>query len=238
MGRRARLGLLVQGAPGACGDEGTFCPPAQADRVRSFATEVVAAGVTPVAPQVASGSELTWNNLRPGTYLIESGTQPSIQGPMGLYGVLVVTDPAYPGQAFDEDLALLLSEIDPVQNAAVDAAVRTDGFSDTLVWSGQTGMCGDPAINTCYPPAVNYNPRYYLINGVSFDRSNAAASALTVGAAGAQGRVLLRFVNAGLRMHVPSVVGADMALLAEDGNRLPGVPKVQSVLFLSAGKTY
>ncbi len=29
--------------------------------------------------------------LRPGTYLIESGTHPSIQGPMGLYGILVVT---------------------------------------------------------------------------------------------------------------------------------------------------
>ncbi len=29
--------------------------------------------------------------LRPGTYLIHSGTQPSIQQPMGLYGVLVVT---------------------------------------------------------------------------------------------------------------------------------------------------
>ena len=29
--------------------------------------------------------------LSPGTYLIESGTHPSIQGPMGLYGILVVT---------------------------------------------------------------------------------------------------------------------------------------------------
>ena len=27
----------------------------------------------------------------PGTYLIESGTHPSIQGPMGLFGILVVT---------------------------------------------------------------------------------------------------------------------------------------------------
>jgi len=50
--------------------------------VRSFGTEVVTG--TPAV--------LTWANLRPGTYLIESGTHPSIQGPMGLYGVLVVTD--------------------------------------------------------------------------------------------------------------------------------------------------
>lgn len=205
-----------------------FTPPAQADRVRSFATEVAAGAATP----------LTWNNLRPGTYLIQSGTQPSIQGPMGLYGVLVVTDAAYPGQTFDKDIALLLSEIDPLQNTAVDTAVRTSGFSDTLVWSGQTGKCGDPTVHTCYPPTVNYDPRYYLINGQSFDRSNAAASALAVPAAATQGRVLLRFVNAGLRMHVPSVVGTNMTLLAEDGNKLPGVPKVQSHLFLAAGKTY
>ncbi|WP_244617332.1 choice-of-anchor Q domain-containing protein [Sulfurimicrobium lacus] len=212
-----------------------FTPPAQADRVRSFATEVAAGATT----------ALTWNNLRPGTYLIESGTQPSIQGAMGMYGVLVVTDPlvtvavpqAY-GQTFDKDVALLLSEIDPVQNTAVDTAVRTAGFSDALVWSGQTGKCGDPTVHTCYPPAVNYDPRYYLINGTSFDRSNSAASALSVPASATQGRVMLRFVNAGLRMHIPSVVGANMTLLAEDGNKLPGVPKVQSSVFLAAGKTY
>lgn len=205
-----------------------FTPPAQAARVRSFGTEVAAGATT----------ALTWNNLRPGTYLIESGTQPSIQGPMGLYGMLVVTDPAYPGQAFDKDVALLLSEIDPVQNTAVDTAVRTAGFSDALVWNGQTGKCGDPTVHTCYPPAVNYDPLYYLINGVSFDRSNLASSALAVPAATVHGRVLLRFVNAGLRMHVPSVVNANMTLLAEDGNKLPGVPKVQSALFLAAGKSY
>ncbi len=216
------------GTAGACGDEGTFCPPAQADRVRSMATEVTAGATT----------ALTWNNLKPGTYLIESGTQPSIQGPMGLYGVLVVTDAAYPGPVIDSDLALVLSEIDPVQNAAVDTAVRTDGFSDTLVWSGQTGQCGDPLVHTCYPPTVNYDPRYFLINGVSFDRNNPAASAHALPGTATSGNVLLRFVNAGLRMHIPSVVGASMALLAEDGNKLPGVPKVQNSLFLPAGKTY
>src|SRR6267143_2372701 len=56
-------------------------PPAQGPRVQSFSTEVAAGGTTP----------LTWTALRPGTYLIESGTHPSIQGPMGLYGILVVT---------------------------------------------------------------------------------------------------------------------------------------------------
>src|SRR5512143_905274 len=227
----------------AGGGNPTFTPPAQVDRVQSFATEVAA----------GSSQDLTWNNLRPGTYLIESGTHPSIQGPMGLYGVLVVTDATYPGVAYDTDVALLFSEIDAVQNRAVDAAVRTDGFSETKVWSGLAGSpsgCGNPlnadgtanpTYNTCYPPAVNYSPRYYLINGVSFDRTNpdnATQSILPAPALAVSGNVLLRFVNAGSRMHVPSVVGANMTLYAEDGNALPGVPKVQNEVFLAAGKTY
>ena len=220
----------------------TFVPPPQADRVRSFATEVkVADGAT--------GRSLTWSNLRPGTYLIHSGTQPSIQHPMGLYGVLVVADPrrhlsfraAY-GTPFDTDVPLLLSEIDPDQNRAVDQAVKTSGFSDALVWDGQTGKCGDPAVHTCYPPAVNYSPLYYLVNGVSFDRTKISdpnfASAINVPAAGAQKNVLLRFVNAGLRLHVPSVIGANMTLLAEDSFKLPGTPRMQASVALAAGKTY
>ena len=59
------------------------------------------------------------------------------------------------------------------------------------------------------------------------------------------GNVLVRLVNAGLRMHVPSIVGAQtgagaagFALIAEDGNPLPGVPRIQNEVFLAAGKTY
>ena len=216
-----------------------FTPPAQKDRVRSFATEVAVG---------TSSTVLRWAGLKPGTYLLESGTHPSIQGPMGLYGVIVVTDTtvtpnqAYPGVAYDKDIPLLLSEIDPVQNAAVDAAVNNPGFSEATVWSGAPGACGDITqpitAHTCYPPAVNYDPRYYLINGVSFDRTNPGNSALAVPAPATSGNVLLRFVNAGLRMHVPSVVGLDMKLIAEDGNVLPGIPKVQNEVFLAAGKTY
>ncbi|RDK02899.1 choice-of-anchor Q domain-containing protein [Paraburkholderia lacunae] len=231
----------------------TFTPPAQGPRVQSFATEV-ATGTT---------TALTWSNLSPGTYLIESGTHPSIQGPMGLYGVLVVKTPvggnvscpvasqtyqAYPNICYDADVPLVLSEIDPVQNTAVAAAVTTTGFSETKVWSGLSGGCGDSkstSFGTCYPPAVNYDPRYYLINGVAFDRTNANASAFPAAATASTGQVLVRFVNAGLRMHVPSVVGAQtgtpavsgFSLIAEDGNVLPGNARVQSEVFLAAGKT-
>jgi hypothetical protein len=232
-------------------------PPAQGPRVQSFATEIAAGATT----------ALTWSNLKPGTYLIESGTHPSIQAAMGLYGVLVVTTPpagatagtAYPGVSYGAEVPLVFSEIDPVQNTAVSAAVNTVGFSETMVWSGLAGGCGNPytatgaanpTYNQCYPPAVNYTPLYYLINGVAFDKTNASRSlfAATPGNATtpAAGTLLVRLVNAGVRMHVPSIVGSQtgtagaggFALIAEDGNPLPGVPRVQSEVFMAAGKTY
>src|SRR5438876_2303430 len=265
---------------------GVGTPPVQGNRVQSFSTEVVATGVTPVPPQVASGSALCWGltcttpspALKPGTYLIESGTHPSIQGPMGLYGILVVTTApsgttagtAYGTGAtavtYSADIPLLLSEIDPVQNLAVSKAVGTAGFNETNVWSGLYGGCGNPwnangtanttTYQTCYPPAVNYTPLYYLINGRAFDKTNSSASLFAAApgstSAPVTGTVLVRLVNAGLRMHVPSIVGAQtgvavapattppsgFSLIAEDGNVLPGVPRVQSEVFMPAGKTY
>ncbi|PYY10931.1 MAG: hypothetical protein DMG69_05250 [Acidobacteria bacterium] len=239
-------------------------PPVQGNRVQSFSTEVAA----------GASAALTWSALRPGTYLIESGTHPSLQGPMGLYGILVVTTApagtsagtAYPAVAatatsaavpavtYNAEIPLLFSEIDPVQNKAVNAAVNTAGFSETAVWSGQPGGCGNPSsatYNTCYPPAVNYTPLYYLINGVAFDKTHASTSLFAATpASGVTGSVLVRLVNAGLRMHVPSIVGdqytstgattaaSGFALIAEDGNPLPGIPRVQSEVFMAAGKTY
>src|SRR5205085_11645651 len=91
----------------------------------------------------------------------------------------------------------------------------------------------------------NYTPLYYLINGRAFDKTNANASLFAAAPATvATGTVLVRVVNAGLRMHVPSIVGAQtetavpgFSLIAEDGNVLPGVPRVQSEVFMPAGKT-
>src|SRR6266446_5072893 len=248
----------IAGNPPGAPLTGAGTPPAQGPRVQSFSTEVLAGATTATA--------LTWPAapLRPGTYLIESGTHPSIQGPMGLYGILVVTTApsgttagtAYGTGAtavtYSADLPLLLSEIDPVQNTAVQAAVGTVGFSETKVWSGLYGGCGNPvnangtanaAYQTCYPPAVNYTPLYYLVNGHAFDKTNASASLFAAApAAGVTGSVLVRLVNAGLRMHVPSIVGAQtgvavapattapsgFSLIAENGNVLPGIPRVQS----------
>ena len=316
-----------------------FVPPPQGARVQSFATEVLPGATAPTA--------LPWTAPNPGTYLLESGTHPSIQGPMGLFGIVVVTaapsgtttGTAYPGVAYNADIPLLFSEIDPVQNKAVDAAVRTAGFSESAVHgpysaqplgsinlinpgSGYTSaptvsftgggqitaatatavidtdstsptfgqiteiditnggsytsaptvtigggggkdakanaaltlanntlaVCKDNSglVAACYPPAVNYTPLYYLINGVAFDRTNGLKSLFAAApTSGVTGTVLLRMVNAGLRMHIPSVVGAQtdtaapgFSLIAEDGNVLPGARRIQSEVFMAPGKTY
>jgi hypothetical protein len=423
-------------------------PPAQGPRVQSMAQEVTS--VTPAT--------LTWSALKPGTYLLESGTHPSIQVPMGLIGMLVVTTPpsagtvgtaypqmttpgstntaavqaAVPAQTYSAEVPLEFSEIDPVQNRAVDMAVRTAGFSETAVWSrmnfddvssltltnggsgytaplsvtfagGGSGASGasatatlggfisgitlggggtgytaptvsisdtspgigtgatatatvsggvitgltitDPGSNysnpvvqindttgtgatataattgmpgviysvaltngggqyssvpnvmisgatgsgatatagitlagcgtshTCYPPAVNYTPFYYLINGLAFDKTNPTNSlfAVTAGVnttsapgggtttspatSNISGNLLVRLVNAGLRMHVPQIVGSQttgfngaggsatvggFTLIAEDGNPVPNIaaPRVKTEVFMAAGKTY
>jgi len=337
-----------------------FNPPPQPPRTQSFATEVA----------VGSPAVLSWTGLKPGTYLIESGTHPSIQGPMGLYGVLVVTTAPSATSAgvaygsgttavtYDADIPVIFSEIDPVQNMAVNAAVTTAGFNEnasrglilqagpiasvdvlnggggfnplspptvTITGAGGTGATGVAVVNSsgqiasititnggsgytgsvaasgisisnagggsgailqanlgvaansasachyvnavtpdaaaCYPSAVNYTPLYYLINGVAFDKTHptnslfAATAPVTAPSTltnTATGLVLVRMVNAGLRMHVPSIVGSltynaatsattpvgGMSLIAEDGNRLPGFARVQSEVFMAAGKTY
>jgi len=228
-----------------------FTPPTQPNRVESFGKETTP-GATP--------GVYTWNNLKPGTYLYETGTHPSIQAPMGLYGVIVVTTPpvtaagtgavavptvttpgtAYPTPVgatanpylYDADAVALFSEIDPVQNAAVDKVAAAGTINEV------TGCVG----TLCYPAAVNYAPVYYLLNGAAFDRSNPTKSVIGLPQAATAGstltgRVMVRMANAGLRMHTPTIVGPTMAVIAEDGHPAPGNPKLQTEIVLPAGKT-
>src|SRR6516164_6226411 len=117
------------GVPCTANDSGAI-PPTQGPRVQSFSTEVAA----------GTAASLAWPALVPGTYLLESGTHPSIQVPMGLIGMLVVTQApsssaagmayplftnttaasqvAVPEVDYNAELPLEFSEIDPVQNKA------------------------------------------------------------------------------------------------------------------------
>jgi hypothetical protein len=69
-----------------------FTPPTQGARAQAFAQEVCGTNTAiNAAPCTTRTITYTWTSLTPGTYLIETGSYPSIQAPMGLYGVLVVT---------------------------------------------------------------------------------------------------------------------------------------------------
>lgn len=208
-----------------------FTPPAQGLRARSFSPEAAANGGT---------QTYTWANLKPGTYIYETGSHPSIQAPMGMYGLLVVTTAptatlpgaAYPGINYDGEAALLFSDVDPVLNTAVEQAATLSAGCPAL-----TGVCTGVINEANYPQAVNFTPIYFLINGRSFDPTTLQTNAFSIPATAATGNVLMRLANAGLRNYVPATLGLPMAVVAEDGNVLPGNPKVKSQLLLPAGKT-
>ena len=169
------------------GSTGPRTGPAQ--RVRSFTHETAAGGV-PVA--------YTWSNLKPGTYLYHSGTQPQVQVQMGLYGA--VTKPAgaglaYDGVGYDIEHLLLFSEIDPALHDAV---------------AGPTPTYGTPA----YPSTIDYQPKYFLINGAPYTLATPCLDGgLTVG-----NRILLRMLNAGLREFAPMILESHWDVVAEGGS--------------------
>ena len=88
----------------------------------------------------------------------------------------------------------------------------------------------DPVLHN--PPAaatpLGYKPRHFLVNG--------SASQPTLNAGDTSQPTVLRFLNAGLDFHVPTLNGGYMSLVAEDGNLYP-FPKQQYSVNLAAGKT-
>jgi len=173
-------------------------------RVRSFTHETAPGAV----------GTYTWNQLAPGTYLYMSGTHPAVQVQMGLYGALKKDFSAgnvYQNISYDKELILLYSEVDP----ALHDAVASDNYGP-----------GKAVKST-----INYQPRYFLVNGTLHAPTDPA---LPAGAEGEQ--VLLRLLNAGLRTVAPLLQGAHMKLVAEDGKRYRFQKEQYSVL-LSAGKT-
>ncbi len=201
-------------------------------RVRSFTHEAAAYDAGTATPGTDT---YAWAPLKPGTYLIQSGTHPGVQIPMGLYAVLRVD--AAQGVAYQtpvprsyaKEAILLFSEIDPALNAAVSSG--TYGGVD-------------------YPTALaaGYAPQYFLLNGSPWSPSKsplatylpydpAFAGVNGAPAAVAPGEVtLLRILNAGLRSRVPVLQGPELDLVAEDGHSYSFAEKRQAVE-LPAAKT-
>lgn len=178
-----------------------------AQRVESFNHEV-APGSTGV---------YSWSNVTPGTYLYGSGTHPSVQVQMGLYGAAkkdAAAGQAYNGNNIDstykKEAVIFLSEIDPALHQAV-----------------ASGTYGTPA----YPGTILYNPKYFLVNGNPY-----TGGQLPIPAGYMNENLLIRFLNAGLESHAPDLTGLYFKAIAEDGNLYPFAKEQYSVL-LPAGKT-
>lgn len=153
--------------------------------------------------------------VRPGSFIYHSATHMPVQVPMGLYGGVkkdAAVGQAYGGAdtAYQNEVLLFYSEVDPDLNAAVAA-----------------GTYGSAA----YPSTVNYSPKYFLVNGEPYSGATLPFNA------GAPGETaLIRFFNAGIETHAPVVKGLYMNLIAEDANQYT-YPKEQYSALLSAAKT-
>ena len=188
-------------------------PTVSGGRVLSFTNQVAGGG---------SGT-ITFNNVRPGTYLYESGTNPAMEIPMGLYGALVVRPTTTPGQAyvtnpvynvdssFDNEAVMLLSEIDPAFNTYVNANNTTVDAANKINYS------------------ISYAPKYFLINGKAYPQTT------DISAPNGR-RTLLRMINAGTRNTVPTMQGNMLTVIAEDGNLL-NYARHEFSPSLNAGKT-
>ena len=175
-----------------------------AQRVRSFVHET--------APNTSSVYSFT--SLKPGTFIYESGTHPSVQIQMGLYGCLTqdaAAGVAYAGVSYDNEAVAFFSQVDPGLHAAV-----------------ATGTYGTAP----YSSTIGYAPKYYLINGAPYP--DALLTYLHPPWVGE--RILLRFLSTSLETHVPVINNLLMTIFAEDASPLP-YPKEQYSFILTAGKT-
>lgn len=231
--------VFIDPATGSVTSTGARLPNDYKSRVRSFAAEAAPGAV----------AVYTFTNLRPGTFLYQSGTHPAVQMQMGLYGALIVYPPitgqAYedPVSAYQTQAAILFSEIDSVFHAAIA--------------DGKYGP--NPLAPNAPPPGwrtstIAYHPDYSLINGLGYT----ARRPLLAGAT-ADRAMLLRLLNAGLTSRVPELSGPVLdqggssvisstrfLLIAEDANFIQittpvgnaiAAPRSETGLLLAAGQT-
>ncbi len=208
------VSLVVAGLPATLSpvfDSGT------PTRVVSFTHEAAPAG---------GPATYTFTGVRPGTFLYESGTDPSLEVQMGLFGAIVVRPAtagrAYdaPASAYDHEVVMLVSEIDPV-------------FHDTVA---QGKYAPEKTPETALPgevtSTIDYHPKYFLVN----DRPYTDPYAPFAGGRAGE-TTLIRLINAGLQTHSMELQGTRMDVIAQDGNLL-GHPRTGRVSeSLEAGQT-
>ena len=171
--------------------------------------------VTSFTKEIAGGASDTysWSSLRPGTYLYQSGTQPSIQVPMGLYGALVVRPgtPSYATTVLADAPSHYYRLGESTAGPAVDETGGSNGTYGSTVKPGLLGYSTDRAAGFDGTTATSF-----VDTGVT----SLSASAFSVEAwvnanttdgpnrivakdqVGVQGQFILWFDGGALRFHV------------------------------------
>ena len=178
-------------------------------KVRSFGAEAAQNGGAESYSWTTAGN----NPLLVGTYIMHSGTQPQKQVYMGLYSAVtrdhtpadltpvsgsLIAD-AYPGVAYEDEVVLFYSEIDPVLNKSIDCLPIT--------------VTCPPGIDP-YTTSINYHPTWFLVNGEPYVDGLTADT--FAGSAG-ESTTLVRWLSTAGKTHVPVLQGMYMSIQAEDG---------------------
>ena len=181
----------------------------------SVATGLVFPGVPqpPDRTGVASGGTKLYNFTvnKPGTFLYQAALLPKAQYQvaMGLYGAMSVLPSPATGKAYADAVP-----------TTQDSTFTTEA---TLVLSEI-----DPALNNAPNPATfnmrNFAPRYGLINGAAHPNTTPIPAV-------AGDKVLLRYVNAGLKLHSMAALGVRQNVIAYDGNELRYPHKIVAETF-------
>ncbi len=168
-----------------------------------------------IGAPAAGTTTYTFTASQPGTYLYEAspfvrtsgGGGSQYQVAMGMNGALVVR-PATAGQAY--------TSAESAYNA--EHLVVVNELDKDIT-----------AANAATFDMRRYSPDYFLVNG------KASPDAATL-PANAGDRVLLRWVNAGVKAHSVALLGAGQRVVGEDGNALPN-PRDMVAETLGAGQT-
>ncbi|MDH4260604.1 MAG: multicopper oxidase domain-containing protein [Gammaproteobacteria bacterium] len=110
-------------------------------RVHAFDAEAAVGGGT---------QNYTWIDLRPGTYMYQSGSHVQLQVQMGLYGSMThdaASGQAYAGVAYDQAKTVVFSEIDPLLHGSggglVTSPILATSFESPIVASGSEATTAD-----------------------------------------------------------------------------------------------
>jgi FtsP/CotA-like multicopper oxidase with cupredoxin domain len=209
-----RTSIMFPGQENVLANGNPAQPELSGSAITSLTTSVAAG--TPASPTTITYTFVASN---PGTYLYESGTDPETQVHVGLFGALIVHPSLGAGYAYNradskftagEEFMVLLSEVDPYLNQAVEA---NQSFN-----------------------FVNYHPRYWLVNGRGFPDSIADnfASWLPNQPYGALARIhefnpathpdpgLARYLNVGTEDFPFHPHGNNGSIIGRDGHALEG----------------